>query len=156
MPHSQPQSHSHQPVSLAAALWRGFTLRCPNCGRGKLFGRFLKVVDHCEVCGESFAQHRADDFPPYLVILVVGHVTVPAALMVAVDFDPPVWLQLLIWIPLAAVAALALLAPTKGAVVALQWQIGMHGFAAAKQRRELAAAARACPLAELPHDAHAC
>ena len=30
-------------VSLPKALWRGFTSKCPNCGRGHLFGRFLKV-----------------------------------------------------------------------------------------------------------------
>jgi hypothetical protein len=51
------------PVSLTKALWRGFTMRCPNCGEGKLFGRFLKVADHCAVCGEDFTPQRADDFP---------------------------------------------------------------------------------------------
>jgi AraC family transcriptional regulator len=44
---------STQQVSTAEALWRGFTMRCPNCGTGRLFGRFLKVVDHCSVCGAA-------------------------------------------------------------------------------------------------------
>jgi uncharacterized protein (DUF983 family) len=128
-----------QPVSLTKALWRGFTMRCPHCGEGKLFGRFLKVADHCEVCGEDFTPQRADDFPAYLVIVLIGHITIPAVLIVEEAFAPPIWLQYLIWLPFIAFGALALLQPTKGAVVALQWHLGMHGFAESKERRELSA-----------------
>ena len=128
-----------QPVSLTKALWRGFTMRCPNCGEGKLFGRFLKVVDHCAVCGEDFTPQRADDFPAYLVIVVIGHITIPAVLIVEVAFAPPIWLQYLIWLPFIALGALALLQPTKGTVVALQWQLGMHGFAESKERQDVSA-----------------
>src|SRR6202000_2333367 len=65
-------------VSLPKAMMRGFAMKCPNCGRGHLFGRFLKVADHCEVCGESYTAQRADDFPAYLVIVVVGTIVCPA------------------------------------------------------------------------------
>jgi uncharacterized protein (DUF983 family) len=128
-----------QPVSLTKALRRGFTMRCPNCGEGKLFGRFLKVADHCMVCGEDFTPQRADDFPAYLVIVMIGHITIPAVLIVEEAFAPPIWLQYLIWLPFIAFGALALLQPTKGAVVALQWQLGMHGFADSKRRRDVPA-----------------
>ena len=127
-----------QPVSLTTALWRGFTGRCPNCGEGKLFRRFLKVADHCAVCGEDFTPQRADDFPAYLVIVVIGHITIPAVLVVEEALAPPMWLQYLIWLPFIALSALALLQPTKGAVVALQWQLGMHDFAGAKALRDMA------------------
>jgi uncharacterized protein (DUF983 family) len=127
-----------EPVSLPQALWRGFTMRCPNCGHGRLFGKFLKVVDHCAACGEEYRHHRADDFPAYLVIVVIGHLVVPALLIVEAIYAPPIWLQYLIWLPVIGFGALALLQPTKGAVVALQWQLGMHGFEESKTRRELA------------------
>jgi uncharacterized protein (DUF983 family) len=125
-------------VSLTQALARGFAMKCPNCGKGHLFGRFLKVVDHCEVCGEDYTAQRADDFPAYLVIVVVGHLVVPALLAVAIAYDPPAWLQLSIWLPVTLFSALGLLQPTKGTIVALQWQTGMHGFEEAKRRREAA------------------
>jgi len=126
-----------QPISLSTALLRGFSMRCPNCGRGRLFGRFLKVVDNCQMCGEDYTAQRADDFPAYLVIVVVGHLVVPALLAVAIAYDPPAWLQLSIWLPVTLFAALGLLQPTKGTIVALQWQTGMHGFEEAKRRREI-------------------
>src|SRR6186997_745157 len=79
----------YQPVSISKAMWRGFLGRCPNCGEGALFGRFLKVADACEVCGEEFPHHRADDFPAYLVIVVVGHIIVPLVLSVETHYAPP-------------------------------------------------------------------
>ncbi|WP_187435182.1 DUF983 domain-containing protein [Bradyrhizobium cytisi] len=123
-------------VSLAKAMWRGFRGKCPNCGDGNMFGRFLKVADSCDHCGEELLHQRADDFPAYLVMVVVGHLVVPAILAVETAYAPPVWLQLAVWLPVTLFASLALLQPTKGAIVGLQWRIGMHGFEAGKLRRE--------------------
>ena len=122
-------------ISLCRAMWRGFLGKCPNCGKGLLFGRFLKVADHCEQCGEEFHHHRADDFPAYIVIIIVGHAIVPAILAIEIAYAPPAWLQLAIWLPLTLFSSLALLQPTKGAIVGLQWQTGMHGFERSNQRR---------------------
>ena len=123
-------------VSLAKAMARGFSGRCPNCGEGHLFGRFLKVADVCDRCGEELRHQRADDFPAYLVMVVVGHLVVPAILAVETAYSPPEWLQLAVWLPVTLFASLAMLQPTKGAIVGLQWQLGMHGFEASKLRRE--------------------
>ena len=110
------------------ALKRGFRGRCPRCGEGKLFRAFLKVDDHCANCAQDFTGHRADDLPAYLVIVIVGHIVVPLALMIETDFSPPLALQLAIYLPLTFFASLALLQPVKGAVVGVQWALRMHGF----------------------------
>ena len=123
-----------QPVSISKAMWRGFLGRCPNCGEGRLFGRFLKVKDACDACGEEFHHHRADDFPAYLVIVVVGHIIVPLVLSVETHYAPSYWVHLALWLPLTLIMSLGLLQPTKGLVVALQWFAGMHGFEAAKTK----------------------
>jgi uncharacterized protein (DUF983 family) len=110
------------------ALKRGFRGRCPRCGEGKLFRAFLKTADHCSACGQDFTPHRADDLPAYLVIVIVGHIVVPLALMIETNYSPPVALQLAIYLPLALIASLVLLQPVKGAVVGVQWALRMHGF----------------------------
>lgn len=110
------------------SLARGFTGRCPHCGRGKLFQAFLKVTDRCEACDEDFSHQRADDFPAYIVILIVGHILVPIALLVETEFSPSYPVQLAVWLPLALGLCLALLQPVKGAIVGLQWALRMHGF----------------------------
>src|ERR1700710_2934735 len=110
------------------AMKRGFRGRCPRCGEGKLFRAFLKVDNNCSVCGLDFTPHRADDLPAYLVIIIVGHIVVPTALMIETNYAPPVALQLAIYLPFTLVASLALLQPVKGAVVGMQWALRMHGF----------------------------
>ncbi len=113
---------------LLPAMWRGFLGRCPNCGKGKMFRKFLKVFDRCEVCGEELHHHRADDAPAYFVIAIVGHVVVALAFIVEIAFWPPLWVSLALWLPLTLVMAVALLQPIKGALVGLQWSYRMHGF----------------------------
>lgn len=125
-----------QPVPFLKAVGRGFAMKCPHCGQGSLFGRFLKVTSNCAKCGEDFTPQQADDFPAYLVIVVIGHLVVPALLALEVAYSPPAWLQLAIWLPVTLFSSLGLLQPTKGAIVALQWQTGMHGFETPKRQRE--------------------
>ncbi len=117
--------------SRLTAMGRGFVGRCPACGKGRLFGRFLKVADRCNVCGAEFHHHRADDFPPYIVMFLVGHVVVYGILQTETRLEVPLWVHLAVWPALTLVLAVGLLQPVKGAVVGLQYALGMHGFGAA-------------------------
>lgn len=100
-----------------------------------MFRSFLKVADHCSVCGEELYHHRADDFPAYLVILIVGHIVVPLLLWVQIEFDPSLWFQLTLWLPVIGILTIGLLQPVKGMVVAVQWHAGMHGFRESRKAR---------------------
>ncbi|HEV7438911.1 MAG TPA: DUF983 domain-containing protein [Methylobacterium sp.] len=116
-------------TGLIRSMARGFIGRCPHCGEGKIFGRFLKVRPECDACGLELHHHRADDLPPYIVIFIVAHVVGYIILEMEMGYDVPLWFQLSFW-PLATLGlALGLLQPVKGAVVGLQYALGMHGFA---------------------------
>ena len=123
------------PISLLTALGRGFRCKCPACGKSRLFARFLKVASACPACGEEMHHHRADDFPAYLVIVIVGHIVVPLVLAVETHLAPSYWIHLALWLPLTLGLSLTLLQPIKGTVVAVQWFLGMHGFEPAKLAR---------------------
>lgn len=134
----------------AGAIWRGARGRCPACGEGALFNRYLKVADHCPACGEALYHQRADDAPPYVTILIVGHIVVPLLVLVEEAYRPEVWVHLALWLPLTLVMSLALLPVTKGALVGLQWALRMHGFDPESPEHEampLGAAARKTPIA---------
>jgi len=128
-------THSEAPQSLKTTLRRGLTGRCPHCGEGRLFRAFLKPKDDCDVCGEELHHHRADDFPAYLVIVIVGHLVVPLILHVEMAYEPAYWIHAALFLPLTLALSLALIQPVKGAVIALQWHTGMHGFEEAKKLR---------------------
>lgn len=118
----------HDDRPLWSALRQGFRQRCPRCGRGALFGRYLKVVDACPACGEAMHHQLADDAPPYFTILIVGHLIVPAALLLEQTAPPPMWVHLALWLPLTTLLTLWLLPRVKGALIGLQWSQRMHGF----------------------------
>ena len=101
-----------------------------------MFRAFLKVADRCPNCAEELHHHRADDFPAYIVVTILGHVLIPTVVAVELAYSPPYALQLAVWLPTALVLTLILLQPVKGAIVALQWALGLHGFETAKAARD--------------------
>ena len=106
--------------SIVTGVLRGLSRRCPNCGQGRLFDGFLKIRCPCEVCGHDNTVYPSDDFPPYLTILITGHVVVP--LFMWMDrYEPPLWLQAAIWLPVTVIMCLVLLPFMKGATVGLCW-----------------------------------
>lgn len=111
-----------------SALLRGAALKCPACGVGPMFRRYLKVADHCSHCGEALHHQRADDAPPYFTIAIVGHVVVGLMLAVEMAYRPALWLHAALWVPLTLILSLLLLPSVKGTLVALQWALHMHGF----------------------------
>lgn len=124
------------PRAVLPAMLRGFLGRCPYCGEGRLFRAFLKTRESCPVCHEELHHQRADDFPAYLVVFIVGHVVVGAFMGFEIMFELSTWQHLAIWIPVTIVAAVALIQPVKGAVVGLQWALRMHGFGGEEDRPE--------------------
>jgi uncharacterized protein (DUF983 family) len=110
------------------SMLRGAKLKCPACGVGALYRRFLKVSDTCPNCGEELHHHRADDAPPYFTIVIVGHIVVGLVLFVEMTYRPPLWVHAALWLPLTIILALVLLPSIKGALIGLQWALRMHGF----------------------------
>lgn len=110
-------------------LWtgisRGARCRCPNCGKGRMFAGYLKLHATCSACGANNADYPCDDFPPYLTIFVVGHLVVPMLVLIDLRYQPSVWLETAIWLPVTALLCLALLPVMKGATAGLCWAVGL-------------------------------
>ena len=108
---------------LAAGLWRGSCGRCPNCGKGALLHRFLKVTSPCAACGHDNAQYPSDDAPPYFTILIVGHLIIAPMLLFPFIWEAPLTLVLATTVPAVAALTLLLLPRVKGAIIGVQWAI---------------------------------
>lgn len=119
--------------SIAQAMWRGVLCRCPHCGKGKMFRAYLKTVDQCEVCGEELNHHRADDFPPYIAITIVGHIIVFLMLHLDMTYHVQPITYVITMVPLAIVLPLAMLPSIKGAIVGLQWANRMYEFGSGRK-----------------------
>lgn len=127
---NQPISLSEQPPErhVAQALHRGWQSKCPACGEGSLFSKYLSVRSECGHCGLQLHNHRADDAPPYFTIFITAHIVVPALMVIERVAYPALWVQLTIGLSLTAGLALLLLPRIKGMTIGLQWAKFMHGF----------------------------
>ena len=103
------------------AVMRGLRGRCPHCGEGRLFGRFLSLRPKCESCGLDYRFADSGDGPAVFVILGAGFVVVFAALLVEILYRPPFWLHAALWLPLVLLTTLAPLRAVKGLLISLQY-----------------------------------
>ncbi|MDO9415766.1 DUF983 domain-containing protein [Pararhizobium sp.] len=95
---------------------------CPRCGQGKLFDGLLSVKPACVNCGLDYSFADSGDGPVVFVILIIGFVVVGAALWMEVNYNPPLWIHFLLWIPLAIGLSLGLTRVLKGLLIALQYK----------------------------------
>jgi len=102
----------------------GLLCRCPNCGRGRLFAGFLKVVEACPACDYDFRRLNTGDGAAVFVMQAAGAPVVFGALFVQIAWAPPVWALAAAALPLVAALSLGLMRPGKGVMIALQMRDG--------------------------------
>ena len=100
----------------------GLRCCCPRCGQGKLFDGFLTLKPACANCGLDYSFADSGDGPVVFVLLIVGFIVVGAALWMEVNYNPPLWVHFMLWIPLVIVLGLALMRVLKGLLIALQYR----------------------------------
>jgi uncharacterized protein (DUF983 family) len=100
----------------------GLMARCPRCGEGRLFKGFLTLAPSCSRCGLPFDFADSGDGPAFFVSFAAGLLVVGVALVVDVLYEPPIWVHLVISLPLVLVLCLGLLRPLKGLLIALQYR----------------------------------
>ncbi|MBU2937440.1 MULTISPECIES: DUF983 domain-containing protein [Pacificibacter] len=125
---TKPTARDLPEREMKTALLRGWKRRCPSCGNGPMLKGYLKVRSECPVCQEQLHHHRADDGPPYLTILIVGHLMAPTMGWYYVEFRPEPLVMLAVFAAGTVALSLFLLPRFKGAIVAFQWAKRMGGF----------------------------
>ncbi len=111
---------------LFASVSRGLKGRCPACGEGRLFWRYLKVSSHCPRCAHDLARYPADDGPAYVTVLLTGHLIIAPLL-----FFPVIWRAPALYSAPIAVASLVLivllaLPRIKGGWIGLMYALGVR------------------------------
>lgn len=109
--------------SLIIQLARGARKTCPNCGEGELFPGYVKLVPACSACGEAFSHIQADDAPPWLTIMVVGHIMISLIMALETNFKIPMAWEISGVVILSAILTGVLLPICKGIVVAVMWNV---------------------------------
>lgn len=95
---------------------------CPRCGEGKLFVSLLKPAKSCINCDLDYEFIDAGDGPAVFVILIIGFLVTAMAMAVQSSFAPPIWVHMLLWIPLITILSVWSLQFSKGIMIALQYK----------------------------------
>jgi uncharacterized protein (DUF983 family) len=106
------------PTPAAAAL-KGL---CPRCGARTLFAGPVAFAPTCRLCGLDFTSFNVGDGPAALLTLVLGAIIIAGAAILQVSADPPLWLQLALWIPVTAIAVVFALRAAKAALLSLEYR----------------------------------
>jgi uncharacterized protein (DUF983 family) len=107
------------------AIGNGLLCRCPKCGKGKLYPRFIEQTQQCEVCGEPLGRYNVGLLLPFVMIMIVAHVLVAVMLDLELRGGGGAGFYLSVMVPLAVVVPLVLLRPVKGAIIGFLWARGL-------------------------------
>jgi len=95
---------------------------CPQCGAKTLFAGLAKFADRCGNCGLDYSSFNVGDGPAALLTLVIGALVIVLAITVDVAFNPPFWVQALIWVPVTVALTFWSLRVAKGALLAAEYR----------------------------------
>jgi uncharacterized protein (DUF983 family) len=124
-PDRKPKTPVWPVPSMLVAILRGAARHCPACGQTRLFTRYLKVQERCAVCGTPLGLYPSDDAPPYITMLLVLHIIVPALLILEQTTDMALWIYGAIFLPLAVTLTVVLLPVVKGAMIGILLKLGL-------------------------------
>ena len=80
-------------------LWRALILRCPRCGKGKLYRRGFTMYQVCPVCGWRFEREEGYWTGAMAVNLVVTELLIAATVVPLAFVGVPALPLLLVGIP---------------------------------------------------------
>ena len=85
-----------QPGLVSAALFG----RCPRCGAKGLFAGVAQFAPRCKACDLDYTQFNVGDGPAAFLTFGVGALVVCVAAWLALVVDPPVWVYIVVLVPL--------------------------------------------------------
>jgi len=76
----------------------------------------------CEACGLDYGRYNVGDGPAAFLTLIIGALLVALALAFDAAVRPPLWVHVVLWVPLTAAAVVYGLRVAKSALLASEHQ----------------------------------
>ena len=110
------------PDQIAAAV-KGL---CPRCGAPGLFRGWIDFAAKCPRCGLDYNAFNVGDGPAAILTLVLGALIVGVAIWIQLAWGPPIWLQLIIWLPITVFGVVGSLRVAKAALLGAEYRNAAH------------------------------
>lgn len=96
--------------------------RCPACELGPLYRGWLAFAPRCRACGLDYTRFNVGDGPAAFLILIVGGLVTALALFLQIAANPPFWVHILLWVPIATGLIILCLRVSKAALLILEYR----------------------------------
>lgn len=97
--------------------------RCPLCRSGRLYRPWtVSVVEKCDVCDAPLGEHDIGDGAAVFLIFILCFSIVPLSWVLELLYAPPLWVQVILWTIVSAIAVAVMLPATKAYIIMLEWR----------------------------------
>jgi uncharacterized protein (DUF983 family) len=109
---------------IRTALWRGLRRRCPRCGEGALFQRFLKTHDRCSECNLLYQRDYGDTL---MFMIITDRIPLLAGIAILYfGIHPNGWPSTAFFFGALSLPLLATLRERQGLALALDYLLRLH------------------------------
>ena len=93
---------------------------CPDCGQKTLFAGVTRFADKCRACGLDYSKYNVGDGPAAFLTLIIGGIILAFALITELNYHPPFWVHVILWLPLTIGAVVGSLRISKAVLLILE------------------------------------
>ena len=113
---------SPAPSQASAILHAGLKGLCPRCGKPAIFDGWIKFAPACRACGLDLTPFNVGDGPAAFLTLILGAIVTALAVVTEVKLHPPIWVHVLLWVPLTIAGVIVSLRIAKAALLAAEYR----------------------------------
>lgn len=110
-----------KPTNIKRALINGLRRRCPRCGEGELFRRWLEVNERCAHCGLVFQPDYGDTW--FFLIITDRIPLLFGIAVVYFGFTMPTWVAPVAFFFAMAIPLIATVRQRQGLAIALDYLV---------------------------------
>lgn len=109
---------SQQPPTIGRAALHGL---CPRCGAQTVFEELVRFQPRCSACRLDFARYEAGGRFSAVITFLLVMVLIGVSMLVDGLFNPPFWLQIILWVPITIAGVIFAVRYAKSAWLALRY-----------------------------------
>ena len=92
---------------------------CPNCASTTIFKHYIKLLHVCPHCGYVINFQKIGDGAAWFTMLAVSIIVGIGVFILEINFQPKLWVHVIIWFPIIFILSFLILSPFKALILCI-------------------------------------
>ena len=92
---------------------------CPSCASISIFKYYIKLLDVCPRCGCQINAQKLGDGAAWFTMLAVSIIVGIGVFILEINFQPKLWVHVIIWFPIIFILSFLILRPFKALILCI-------------------------------------